>query len=53
MNSAVSANMMFEEMTRYLQWKNAGILNVLNAMTASDLKKEDLEKAYQLGKELQ
>ena len=53
MNSAVSANMMFEEMTRYLQWENAGILNVLNAMTVSDLKKEDLEKAYQLGNKLQ
>lgn len=52
MNSAISANMMFEEMSRYLEWENAGILNVLNAMTAADLKKEDLEKAYQLGKEL-
>ena len=39
-------------MTGYLEWENAGILNVRSASTAADLGEDDLSRAYALGREL-
>ena len=52
MDSALAANEMFRQMTGYLGWENAGVLNARNAPTAADLSGDDLERAYALGKEL-
>ena len=52
MDSALAGNEMFRQMTGYLGWENAGVLNVRNASTAEDLTKEDLDRAYTLGREL-
>ena len=52
MDSALAANEMFRQMTGYLDWENAGILNARNTPTAADLSGDDLERAYALGKEL-
>lgn len=52
MDSALAANEMFRQMTGYLGWENAGVLNARNASTAADLSGDDLERAYALGKEL-
>ena len=52
MDSALAANEMFRQMTGYLGWENAGVLNARNAPTAADLSGDDLEQAYALGKEL-
>ena len=52
MDSALAGNEMFRQMTGYLGWENAGILNAHSASTAADLSKDDLDRAYALGKEL-
>ena len=52
MDSALAANEMFRQMTGYLGWENAGVLNARNAPTAADLSGDDLERTYALGKEL-
>ncbi len=52
MDSALAGNEMFRQMTGYLGWENAGILNVRNASAAGDLSEEDLSRAYALGREL-
>ena len=52
MDSALAANEMFRQMTGYLGWENAGVLNARNAPTAADLSGDDLERAYALGEEL-
>ena len=52
MDSALAANEMFRQMTGYLGWENAGVLNARNASTAADLSEDDLARAYALGKEL-
>lgn len=52
MDSALAANEMFRQMTGYLGWENAGVLNARNAPTAADLSGDDLKRAYALGKEL-
>ncbi len=52
MGSALAGNEMFRQMTGYLGWENAGILNARSASTADDLSEDDLNRAYTLGKEL-
>lgn len=52
MDSALAANEMFRQMTGYLQWENAGILNAQGASVPADLKETDLARAYALGKDL-
>ena len=52
MDSALAANEMFRQMTGYLGWENAGVLNARNTSTAADLSEDDLARAYALGKEL-
>ena len=52
MDSALAGNEMFRQMTGYLEWENAGILNARNASTAADLSEDDLAHAYALGREL-
>ena len=52
MDSALAANEMFRQMTGYLGWENAGVLNARNVSTAADLSGDDLERAYAMGKEL-
>ena len=51
-DSALAANEMFRQMTGYLGWENAGVLNARNAYTAADLSGDELEQAYAMGKEL-
>ena len=43
MNSALGANAPFKGITDFMEWENAGIVNVKNAYTAADLTQEDLE----------
>lgn len=38
-------------MTGYLEWENAGILNVSGVSAAADLTEDDLDRAYALGRE--
>ena len=52
MDSALAGNEMFRQMTGYLEWENAGMLNARNASTAVDLSEDDLFSAYTLGREL-
>lgn len=52
MDSALAANEMFRQITRYLEWETVGILNVRNASTAADLSEDDLSHAYAIGREL-
>ncbi len=52
MDSALAGNEMFRQMTGYLAWEKAGILNVCSASTAADLREDDLTRAYALGREL-
>lgn len=42
----------FKGMCGWLEWENAGMLNVSNCYTAAELKPEDIEKAEALGKGL-
>ncbi len=51
-DAASGANAAFREMTKYLEWDNAGVLNAKGAYTPGDLSKEDLDYAYELGKNL-
>lgn len=51
-SAARGANASFEEMTKYLKWECAGILNVKNASTVEDLTEADLQHAYDLGSKL-
>ena len=51
MDSALAGNEMFRQMTGYLGWETAGILNARGASTAADLTEDDLERAYALGRE--
>lgn len=53
METAAGANAMFRGMTDFLGWENAGVLNAANASVASDLSKDDLDAAYELGRKLQ
>ena len=52
MDSALAGNEMFRQMTGYLEWENAGILNARGASAAADLSEDDLCRAYALGREL-
>ena len=52
MDSALAGNEMFRQMTGYLEWENAGILNARGASAAADLSEDDLARAYALGREL-
>ena len=52
MDSALAGNEMFRQMTGYLNWENAGVLNASGASTAADLTKADLDRAYTMGREL-
>ena len=51
-SAASGANATFKEILKYLDWENAGILNVLNTFVKSDLSEDDLNAAYNLGKNL-
>ena len=51
MDSALAGNEMFRQMTGYLEWENAGILNARGASVAADLSEDDLARAYALGRE--
>ena len=51
-SAASGADATFNEMLKYLNWENAGVLNVQNATVASDLTEDDLTKAYELGRNL-
>ena len=42
----------FQEILGYLEWENAGILNAANAGVPSDLSEKDLNRAYDLGRNL-
>ena len=50
--AAEGANATFRSICGYLQWENAGILNAAEASTAEELTREDLRRAYGLGKDL-
>ena len=51
-SAASGADATFDEMLKYLNWGNAGVLNAKNATVASDLSEEDLASAYDLGRNL-
>ena len=51
-SAASGANATFQEILKYLEWENAGILNAKNASVASDLSEDDLKYAYDLGEKL-
>lgn len=50
--AALAGNEMFRQMTGYLEWENAGILNACGASVAADLSEDDPARAYALGREL-
>ena len=52
MTTAEGANVTYKEIIQFLNWENAGILNAKNAYVADDLSEEDLNSAYELGKNL-
>ena len=52
MDSALAGNEMFRQMTGYLNWENAGVLNARGASAAADLTKADLDRAYTMGRKL-
>ncbi len=52
MDSALGANATFKGIADFLEWENAGIINVKNAYTAADLIQEDLDAVYRLGRDL-
>lgn len=52
-SAASGANATFNEILKYLEWKNAGVLNTLNSSVASDLSEADLKCAYDLGRNLE
>lgn len=51
-SAASGATATFNKMFKYLNWANTVVLNVKNASVASDLSKDDLASAYNLGKNL-
>ena len=51
-SAASGADATFNEMLKYLNWENAGVLNAQNATAASDLSEADLARAYDLGRNL-
>ena len=51
-DAADGANATFREINKYLGWTNAGILNAANASAPNDLTQADLDRAYELGKNL-
>ena len=50
--AASGANATFREITKYLNWENAGVFNALNASVPGDLREEDFNAVYTLGKDL-
>ena len=45
-SAASVADATFDEMLKYLNWENAGVLNAQNATVASDFSEDDLAGAY-------
>lgn len=52
LTAASGANATFHEILKYLEWEDAGLLNAVNASSASDLSEEDLKRAYDLGRNI-
>ncbi len=52
MISAESGNAFFHGITDFFGWETAGVLNAKNAYTPADLTEADLNRAYELGKNL-
>lgn len=52
LSAASGANATFREILKFMEWENAGVLNVLNAAAAANLREDDLRRAYDMGKNL-